>query len=273
MHKLPVIALVLSVAVAAALLIFARGSGARHTSGPQWPQSPVVSSEQEVEFEDVQEAEQPGPQNYFGRRFRPMPDLSGWRRPEGPWKVALQVGHWKTADLPEELGRLRERGGGTSGGGKAEWQVNLAIAEATKDLLEANGMTVEILPATIPASYWADVIIAIHADGSGNPGVSGFKAAAPRRDYRGRGSALVAALEEEYGRVTGMRQDANITRNMTGYYAFNWRRYEHAIHPMTVAAIMETGFLTSPRDQRILIRRPEVAAQGIAAGIRKFLEL
>lgn len=51
--------------------------------------------------------------------------LENWQRPEGPAKVTLQVGHWKKDDLPEELEKLKVSGG-SSGGGKDEWEVNLA---------------------------------------------------------------------------------------------------------------------------------------------------
>ena len=39
-------------------------------------------------------------------------DFSDWQRPDGPPRVGLQVGHWKTQELPDELQRIRERGGG-----------------------------------------------------------------------------------------------------------------------------------------------------------------
>jgi hypothetical protein len=58
---------------------------------------------------------------------------------------------------------------------------------------------------------------------------------------------------------------------MTAYYAFNWPRYEHAIHPFTPAAIVETGFLTSAVDRAIIVAAPERAAAGIADGVLAFL--
>ena len=248
---------------------------------------------QETEFEDIND------------RF---PNLSDWERPDGPLRVGLQVGHWKNKELPDELERLRERGGGTSGGGKAEWEVNLAIAEKTASLLRDQGIILDILPATIPVAYWADVFIAIHADGSEDPTASGFKAAFAYGCFRfgslttgtvphlgewgGRhGSAsgqwvshlrsncsqdteaprFVELLETEYQRATGLDVDGNVSHNMRGYYAFNWRRYEHAVHPMTTAVILETGFLTSPHDRAILISNPDKAAEGISNAVIKFL--
>ena len=197
--------------------------------------------------------------------------VESWQRPKGPLRVGLQVGHWKNSEAPDELHRLRERGGGTAGGGKAEWQVNLAIAQETAKLLEAKGIVVDLLPVTIPPDYLADLFISIHADGSTNSGVSGFKVASPWRDATGRGEELVDIFEKAYGNTTSLEIDPNVTRNMRGYYAFNWRRYEHSIHEMTPAIILETGFLTSRVDQKLLIRNPALAARGIAQGIFEFL--
>lgn len=215
--------------------------------------------------------EEPPPLERFGEFGFPFTPQA-WERPEGPLRVGLQVGHWKLDEVPEELKGLR-RTSGAFGGGKREWEVNLAIAKALAPLLEAKGIIVDILPATVPEDYIADAFISIHADGSPDPNISGYKAASPRRDMTGKSDELVSLLHEEYGKVTNMRQDVNITRRMTGYYAFNWRRYEHSIHPMTTAVIMETGFLTSPADQRILIHNPARSAQGMANAIFKFFDI
>ncbi len=197
--------------------------------------------------------------------------LKDWKRPKGPAKVALQVGHWKNEELPEELERLKGSTG-SSGGGMSEWEVNLAIARATAGILEARGVTTELLPATIPPQFWADAFVAIHADGSTDPSTSGYKAAAPRRDFSGKAQKLVSAIESQYELATGLVRDPNVTRNMRGYYAFAWWRYEHAVHPMSASAILETGFLTSPSDRRLIVNDPETAAQGLAEGILDFLE-
>lgn len=199
----------------------------------------------------------------------PLAADTPWQRPDGPIRVALQAGHWKAREAPEEQARLRTNG--TRGGGKAEWEVNLAIAQRTARLLEAAGYEVEILPTTIPPSYWADLFVSIHADGNPSPSVSGYRAAAPRRDRTGRAHEFAAQLTQSYAEATGLRLYPTLTRRMTSYYAFNSRRYEHALHPMTVGVILETGFLTSPHDRRIIVNAPERAAQGIADAIIRFL--
>jgi len=196
--------------------------------------------------------------------------LRDWKRPEGPPKVGLQVGHWKNEELPEELTRLIGNTG-TTGGGYTEVEVNLEIAQLVAKHLEAEGIHVDILPATVPVDYWADAFIAIHADGSTDRSASGFKIAAPRRDLTGKTQSLVTYLELAYESATLLEKDPNITRNMRGYYAFSWWRYDHAVDPMTTAAIVETGFLTNAADRRIIAVTPEVPAKAIAQGILNYL--
>lgn len=192
-----------------------------------------------------------------------------WVRPEGPVRIALQAGHWKAAEAPDEQAGLRANG--TRGGGRAEWEVNLEIARRAAGILRDAGHEVEILPTTIPPGYWADLFVSIHADGNPSPAVSGFRAAAPRRDATGRAAEFAALLQEVYGEATGLPRYPTVTRRMLGYYAFNWRRYEHALHPMTVGVILETGFLTSPRDRRVIVDAPDRAARGIAEAVERFL--
>jgi len=201
-----------------------------------------------------------------------LSDLINWKRPEGPLRIGLQVGHWKNNELPDELEKIRGNSG-AAGRGIAEWEVNMAIARETEKLLESRSIVVDILPATIPPSYWADAFVAIHADGSSDPETSGFKVAAPRRDYSGKASKLASLIEEVYGEAVGISRDPNVTRNMRGYYAFSWWRYEHAVHPMTPSVILETGFLTNPEESKLLIERPGVPARALFEALIKYLNI
>lgn len=193
-----------------------------------------------------------------------------WTRPEGPIRVALQAGHWKAAEAPAEQAGLRSNG--TRWGGKAEWEVNLEIARMAANQLRDAGYHVEILPTTIPPGYWADLFVSIHADGNPSPSVSGYRVAAPSRDITGRASDFASLLERVYGEATGIRRYPELTRRMRNYYAFNWRRYQHALHPMTVGVILETGFLTSPRDRQVIIGAQDRAAKGIVDAVTLYLE-
>jgi len=186
-------------------------------------------------------------------------------------RVALQAGHWLAAEAPDELARIRSNG--TRGGGLHESEVTLRIAELAAEILAAADIVVDVLPATVPPSYHADLFISIHADGHNNTSASGFSVAAPRRDQTGVARDFVEVLAESYGASTGLRRSLNVTRQMENYYAFNWRRYTHSIDPRTVAVIIETGFLTSPSDRRIIVDRPELSAQGIAEAVLRFLDV
>jgi hypothetical protein len=200
-----------------------------------------------------------------------LSELENWQRPEGPLKVGIQAGHWRNDEVPEELEGIKKNGGGAVGGGKSERDIVLIIAEKVAAILRAEGIAVDVVPATVPPGYIADAFVSIHADGNLDTSVSGFKIAHPRRDYSGKSTLLEESLYESYEQATNLGRDPNISRRMRGYYAFNWRRYEHAIHPMTPAVIIETGFLTNPSDRKIIVNEPEQAAAGIARGISAYL--
>lgn len=208
----------------------------------------------------------------FWEIFRtPLPPAPVWN-PAGPKRVGLQVGHWRTEEVPPELGRL---GGGSAGGGKAEWEVNLDVARRVAARLEPAGVVVDVLPATIPPRYRAQAFLALHADGDESGQIRGYKlaraifSATPEAD-----DALLASLYDAYGRATGLpRDDEHVSRRMTGYYAFNSRRYCSAIAPGTPGAIIEMGFLTSAPDRQVLLGNPDAAAEGIAQGLLRYLGL
>lgn len=200
----------------------------------------------------------------------PIPTPADWRPPEGPIRIALQAGHWKADEAPPELEGLKDNG--TSFGGKREWQVNLDIARRAAEMLVRRGYMVDVLPAVVPPGYRAHLFISIHADGSADPNASGFRVAFARREVTGRASLIAGLLEQSYGEATGLRLLPDVTRRMRGYYAFNFRRYEHALHPMTIGVIIETGFLTSRRDRKVIVDDPERAARGIVAAVTEFPE-
>lgn len=189
--------------------------------------------------------------------------------PAGPPRVGIQVGHWKSSELPDELERLRTNTGAFAAG-VSEVDVNLAVAQRVVALLEAQGLIVDLLPATIPPSYRADAFVAIHADGSTSAATRGFKIATPWRTSPAS-RHLLDSLIAEYASATALPQDDAITFNMRGYYAFSSRRFQHAIDRLTPATIVEMGFLSNAADRSMLVNRPEIAATGIANGIVRYL--
>jgi hypothetical protein len=187
-------------------------------------------------------------------------------------RVGIQAGHWRSAELPDELARLRGSTG-TAGGGVAEWQLNLDVAERVAEILRGEGLQADVLPATVPPGYAADAFIALHADGDASGRLSGFKLArASRSPIPEVDDALLAAITEEYQAATGLPIDTHVSRNMTGYYAFSHRRFEHSVSPATPAVILEMGFMTNRSDLRMLLSEPDRLAIGVARGILRFLE-
>jgi N-acetylmuramoyl-L-alanine amidase len=187
--------------------------------------------------------------------------------------VGIQAGHWLTNEVPHELRRLSP---GTSAGGWAEYEVNLLIARRVATILEEAGVEVDILPTTIPIRYRSHAFISIHADGDPSGRLNGYKIARPGfSSIPDADDELVNILYREYGAATGMARDFDdhISRRMIYYYAFNTRRYQHAIDLGTPAAIIEAGFLTNAGDRAFLTGQPDRAARGIANGILRFLEL
>jgi N-acetylmuramoyl-L-alanine amidase len=186
------------------------------------------------------------------------------------WRVGLQVGHWRSNELPDELQTLRTSTG-TAAAGIREVQVNLDIAQRTAAYLQAADVAVDLLPATVPPSYRADAFVTIHADGSSNSRLRGFKAATQWREWEA-GLALVDALRQEYGKASGLAWDGGrITSGMRGYYAFSSGRFRHAISNDTPGAILEMGYLTNPADRQLMLNQSDRLARGVADGILRFL--
>ena len=186
-------------------------------------------------------------------------------------RVGIQVGHWQAADLPAELAGLRAEMG-ASANGYREVDLNLQIARQVAALLAARGITVDLLPATIPPGYRADAFVAIHCDYNNNPAMSGFKlarygdSADPARD-----DALLRAIAGTYGATTGQPTDPHVTRAMVYYYAFNSDLLAHAIAPQTPGVIIELGFLTNAGDLALLAGAQPTVAAGLARGIIGYL--
>jgi N-acetylmuramoyl-L-alanine amidase len=186
----------------------------------------------------------------------------------GPRRVGIQVGHWKTQNVPPELSRL-EIQTGTSWDGIDEVDVSLDIAMRLASLLRSHGHIVDIIPTSVPLGYLADAFVALHLDGDGIGDAEGYKLAhgSRRGPYE---QQLLQAISDEYGAATGFAIDPNTTQNMRGYYAFNWQRYRSATSPFTPSVILEMGFLSNDHDREFIMNNPDTVAAGIATGIERF---
>lgn len=208
------------------------------------------------------------PPSLSGNDSQPAADMAAvWESWPRPPRVGLQVGHWNSAAAPDELARLRHNSG-TAGGGYTELEVNLRVATLVKDRLEAAGVVVDLIPATVPIRYQADAFVAIHADGFWSPEKRGWKLATYWRSSPAS-EKLAAWLLAHYNTL-GLPYDPKVTANMRGYYAFN-RRFSHAIASTTPGVILELGFLTNAEDRAMLVNEPERLADAIAMGILSYL--
>lgn len=186
-------------------------------------------------------------------------------------KVGIQAGHWLIEQLPDQLASLRGQTGG-SGGGVREVDFTLDMARRVTKLLQDKGYEVNLLPATVPADYTADAFVAIHADANTSGSPSGYKVARSRfSPIPATDEAFLKAVAATYGAATGLRWDDNITRNMSGYYAFNSRRRINAVSKGTPAIIVEVGYLTNAGDRNYLMSHQDVVANGITQGVINFL--
>ncbi len=188
----------------------------------------------------------------------------------GPPRIGLQVGHLDAAAMPAELSKLRTSTGATAGG-LEEVDVNHAVVRALASRLRRDGFKVDVFDATVPPRYRADLVLAVHADASPDPSREGYKSAhfLPLRNRRDP----LLKLDIDRAMLTGTPlgdDDRNVSLDMLKYYAFNARRFRHALAPGTPALIVELGYLTNPRD-RAYLERPQRAAQVLADGVVSYL--
>ena len=204
--------------------------------------------------------------------------------------VALDPGHDaapNTATEPIGPGspiRNVKDGGGTRGvvSGTPEAVVNLDVALRVRALLRRAGLAVvmtrtrtqgrslgNVARARIANRAGAALFLRIHADGSPDPRRHGTHTLYPARrsgwtdDIYGASRRAAAVLQREVVRALGSR-DLGLSerRDITG---FNWADVP--------AVLVELGFLTNPREDRLLstpaYRRR--AAQGLCRGTLRVL--
>lgn len=188
----------------------------------------------------------------------------------GPVRVGVQIGHLHADQQPDELAGLRFNFGGHANSVN-EVDINEAIGHAIAAELSARGIVVDILPATIPAGYRADVVVAIHADSTNDPTRRGYKSAhfSPARNPY---EALLKVEIDRQFLYTANRanDDHNVSGNMLYYYAFDHRRFFHAVDPRTPALLIETGYISHPEELRFLQDEHTVAVL-VADGIMSYL--
>jgi len=188
----------------------------------------------------------------------------------GPPRIGLQVGHLDAADMPKELAKLRTSTGATADG-LEEVNVNHAIVRALAARLRQDGFKVDVFDATVPVRYRADLVLAVHADASPDPSREGYKSAHFLPVRNGRDPLLKLDIDRAVLTETHLGDDdRNVSLDMLKYYAFNARRFRHALARGTPALIVEMGYLTNAHD-RVFLEHPARAAQALADGVVSYL--
>ena len=172
-------------------------------------------------------------------------------------RIGIVAGHWGNDS------------GSVCPNGTTEADVNLRIANLTREYLMSDGYEVDVLKEFDPKLklYSAASLVSIHNDSCTfvDQQATGIKVAAALSDaYPEKSAKLTACLIDRYSSVTGLKFHANtITDDMTEYHAFN------EINSNTTAAIIETGFLNM--DYEILTEQTDKVARGVADGILCFI--
>lgn len=188
----------------------------------------------------------------------------------GPVRIGLQVGHLAAADQPDELAGLRTSTGAHAGG-VDEVAVNDAIVTALAERLEADGFVVDVLPATVPARYRADLVLSVHADANVDPERQGYKSAHYLPERNPREALLKLEVDRAVLLGSGLADDdRNVSGNMLQYYAFNARAFRHSVRRSTPALLVEMGYLSNPHDLRFL-QQPDRVARLLERGVLAYL--
>jgi N-acetylmuramoyl-L-alanine amidase len=193
--------------------------------------------------------------------------------PDAPPRVGIQVGHWRTAERPDESAHLRQSTGAYYEA-ITEADVNYEVAIRMQALLEAEGIQVDLLDSTVPPAYAADAFISLHADGNepiDEHAHHGWKMAAPFLASPAS-EHLLATVADAYRQRIDLPEDSQrITDRMRFYNSFNTYRYVHAIAPTTPAIIVEMGYLTHPVDRAVLLNQPDLIAAALTRGVVRYL--
>jgi hypothetical protein len=200
-----------------------------------------------------------------------VPENAAIARLAGPPLIAIQAGHYREAELPDELARLRG-GTGASFGGVREVDVNRSVAISLARMVEAAGWKAILLPATVPPGLRADAFVAIHADWGDSASKRGWKLSPPWRASEAS-KLLSSAIAWSFRSDPSLVEDSGgVTIAMRGYYAFSYRRFAHAASPFTPGAILELGFITNPEERRSLAGNPRYWAGLVMRGLEAYLE-
>jgi hypothetical protein len=186
--------------------------------------------------------------------------------------VALQIGHEAVQDHPEELRNLRWNTGGYANGTN-ELDINRAVVARLQTRLQEAGVEVEVLPATPPQGYRADLFLSVHADSVTDPRRRGYKSAYFEPLRNPQDVNLKEHIDKAYLAASSLPDDSlNISPTMREFYAFNHLAYDHSVHPNTPGLIVEMGYISNARDLTYL-RKASEPADALYRGIVSYLQV
>ena len=204
-----------------------------------------------------------------GNVLDPLWQIFQPRRARAP-KIGIQIGHLQASKHPKELQDFRQNTGGYANG-VSEVDINQKVAYELYTLLQAEGLEVDILPATIPINYKADIFLSLHADSVGDSKRRGYKSSTPLWHEDDKDIALKKAIDSHYLEQSGLPDDhINVSSNMSEFYGFNRDRYLHSVAKDTPSLLVEMGYISNASDLAFL-QDPSKPAQAISAGILAFL--
>ena len=138
-------------------------------------------------------------------------------------------------------------------------------------MLQFEGIEVDVLPATIPPNYQADLLISLHADSSPDDYRRGYKSSHFRYPRNKWEPVLKEHIDNAYFYFSGLPDDdLNVSGSMLEYYAFNRAAYEHTVSRSTPAVIVEMGYISNEEDLAFL-RDPVNPAYALKRGILTYL--
>ena len=188
---------------------------------------------------------------------------------KGPVRVGIQVGHLDAHLHAEEHAALRWNTGGHAAG-LDELEINVAVASELRRMLEAAGLQVDLLPASVPVQYSADAIVSLHADSVNDDWRNGYKSSYFEPVRTPLDELLKEHVDAVYLHGSNLADDShNISGTMIHYYAFN-PRYRHSVNPRSPALLVEMGYISNHDDRRFLLE-PERPAALIAEGLIAYL--
>lgn len=181
--------------------------------------------------------------------------LQRHRNSAGPTRIGIVSGH------------LNFDSGAVCDDGLQEVSINNNVATQVAAILQANGLSVEILDeqdGRLTQNYRAVAVVSLHSDSCQGAAatMSGYKSAASQVT---NANVLQACINDRYAVQTGLSYNENtITNHMTQYHVFG------RLSADVPALILEMGFMGGDRD--LLTNRTQLVAAAVADGIMCFVE-